>query len=169
MKNRLINTFFFPFRWLFRQLGRAKYALSCFFFPRQRWLTKKIPKTWCDKVELVPLVLFEILKNFVEDEEGLNQLDLDWETDVANGWVSREYVDSVSADYIELKEAYTAIVETLPLLEKKEIELLDALLDSGMKYGSEEWIAHSSIEKEIEDLKMKTLQTIIKHYQILWT
>ena len=48
-----------------------KYQIGAWFKPRQKWLTKTIPNTWCDKTSLIPHLLFTCLVNYVEDENGL--------------------------------------------------------------------------------------------------
>ena len=50
------------------------HRVRCIFIPQQKWLTSSIPKTWCDKPELISDVLFTILINFVEEEKGLENI-----------------------------------------------------------------------------------------------
>jgi hypothetical protein len=61
----------YPYFW-----KEIKSKISSFFFPRQKWLTKKIPNSWCDKVELIPLVLFAVLEHYVETE--MHRVSWDW-------------------------------------------------------------------------------------------
>lgn len=93
-----------------------KWDIICYFRPRQQWLVDKLPRQFCDKVELIPLVLFEILVNFVEDEEGLEGI-----------WGDRYLNDEYSEDYRiirepirkELEEIYEYIKKDRPELEKQ--------------------------------------------------
>jgi hypothetical protein len=43
--------------------------------PRNKWLAKKLPRTWCDKVQLIPLVLYEMIIHFVEEEKCFERLE----------------------------------------------------------------------------------------------
>lgn len=83
---------------------------------QQDWLRKEIPWDWCDKVELIPRLLFTCLINFVDEENGLNQLDGDWDKEVSAGYVNQDYVDNVFKVYGELKEAYTYVKNERPQL-----------------------------------------------------
>jgi hypothetical protein len=45
------------------------YQAKCFFWKRYTTVkSRHLPHTWCDKVELVPYTLFEMLETFVEKE-----------------------------------------------------------------------------------------------------
>jgi len=58
----LIITFFY-------RVGDFYYTqVSSRVNPRQKWLTKKIPRTWCDKVALIPTVLYACIINFAEKD-----------------------------------------------------------------------------------------------------
>jgi hypothetical protein len=85
------------------------WKIRSFFIPQQRWLTKIIPRTYCDKVELVPRVLFAILIDFVEKEKGLSQLDVDWSKELEDGHISQDYIDDINRTYGELRDAYNYI------------------------------------------------------------
>lgn len=53
-----------------RQIDKVRY----FFNPRQKWLTKAIPKHWSDKDYLIQTCLFTMLIHFVEVENGLESI-----------------------------------------------------------------------------------------------
>ena len=59
------------------RLGRYWDNLCYFLNPRQKWLIKKIPNSWCDKTGLIPIVNFAMVIDFVEGEDALNVTD--WE------------------------------------------------------------------------------------------
>lgn len=45
-------------------------------FPQQKWLTKKIPRGWVDKDDLITLIVFESVVHFVEEEfNGVQDLE----------------------------------------------------------------------------------------------
>ena len=89
-----------------------KDSISCFFKPKQEWLTEVIPDTWCDKVELVPRLLFTCLVHYIEVErkrEWIYDVDYDWSDELKKGQVSQDYVDSVQLRDKQLMKAYEYI------------------------------------------------------------
>jgi hypothetical protein len=52
--------------------------ISCRIWPRQKWLTKQIPKTWQDKDGLIEDLVFACLVNFWEAEDGEESLRLQY-------------------------------------------------------------------------------------------
>ena len=167
-----------------------KYKIEAFFNPRQKWLTKTIPNTWCDKVTLVPHLLFSCLTHYVEDEKGL-QDHIDWTEDLEKGYISQEYVDSVKSTDKELREVYNYIKTERPELEKQHqnsyptrrstgvddlfVETEDGNITMrscedlyGMPY-KEAYAETHRLEALIEEKDMWAMQTIVKHYQKMWT
>jgi hypothetical protein len=167
-----------------------KYKIQAWFKPRQKWLTRTIPNTWCDKVTLIPHLLFACLVHYVEEEKGL-QDEIDWSDDLEKGYVSQEYVDNVKATDSELRAVYNYIKVERPDLEKQHdnsyptrssAEINDLFVEDadgnctmrscedlyGMSYA-EAYAETTRLEKLIEEKDMWALQTIIKHYQKLWT
>lgn len=74
--------------------------------PRQRWLTKQIPKGWSDKTYLIQLINFAMVVDFIEGEKALDVTD--WEASSAGA-------DQFSK---ELKDCYDYIKIRRPQLEK---------------------------------------------------
>ena len=167
-----------------------KYKIEAFFNPRQKWLTKTIPNTWCDKVTLIPHLLFSCLVHYVEDEKGL-QDHIDWTEDLEKGHVSQEYVDNLKETDSELRSVYNYIKTERPDLEKQHqnsyptrkskgvddlfVETEDGNLTMrscedlyGMPY-KEAYAETHRLEALIEEKDMWAMQTIIKHYQKMWT
>lgn len=156
--------------------GVAWNHVSSFFRPRQKWLTDKIPNTWCDKVELVPLVLFTILIDFVESEKGTDQLHIDWTEELEAGHVSQEYVDQVKTIYAELEAAYHyAKTSRQILLNRLDLSYPEPDLSKGIfgtkKSGTYEELYGETnrIEKEIADKDYWAMNIIVKHVGVLWT
>jgi hypothetical protein len=166
------------------------YPITSWFNPKQKWLTRVIPNTWCDKTELVPLVNFAILIDFVEKEDGLNQLDMDWDKEMKDGHVSQDYVDNVMRVYGDLKAVYNYIKAERPQLEKdlvnsypKPLIHFDEMFTplpgdcAQMKttekiYGGsyEEVYAETNrLEKLIDERETWALQKIIEYRRYLWT
>jgi hypothetical protein len=166
-----------------------RYKISAFFNPRQKWLTKTIPNTWCDKVSLIPHLLFTCLIHYVEQEEGLSD-NYDYAEDLEKGYVSQQYVDSVLETDRELREVYNYIkTERLQLEEQHEnsyptpnskagdifVENKDGSCTMrsceelyGMSY-KEAYAEVRRLEALIEEKDMWAMKTIIKHYQKMWT
>jgi hypothetical protein len=80
--------------------------VSTFFNPRQKWLTKQIPNTWCDKTTLIPQLNFAMIVHFVDVEKCFENTVYD---------DSPEHIKFAS----ELKECYNFIKVVLPELEKQ--------------------------------------------------
>lgn len=142
--------------------------------PRQRWLTSKIPKSWCDKPELIELVLFETLINFVEEEDGCKDLTYDWSDDIKQGHVSQKYVDDVTATTKELLDAYNYIKTERPVLQQKYLDSLPntTLLDLNDRLQiiyDGDYKEAVAVEDYIDSKDRLTLETIVKHYKFLWT
>lgn len=63
--------------------------------PRQKWLTKKIPKHWSDKTYLIPELNFAMVVDFIEGEKALDVTD----------WVaSSEGADQFSKELVDCYE-----------------------------------------------------------------
>ena len=89
-----------------------KYKIKCFFFPKQEWLTDVIPDTYCDKVELIPKVLFACLVDYIEVEKKkpyVHDIGYDWAEELKDGFVTQTYVDAVNIREEELIKAYDYI------------------------------------------------------------
>jgi hypothetical protein len=170
----------------------VKYQIEAWFNPRQKWLTKTIPNTWCDKTTLIPNILFTCIEHYVEKEDGLSQLDVDWSTEVAGGHVTQNYVDDVNITYSELRDVYnyvkheraalqTAHDNSYPKLlpgvtsifaqcdsSKGSRRMLTCEEQYGMSYA-EAYAETNRLETLIAEKDMWAMQIIIKHHQILWT
>lgn len=153
------------------QLWRSDVILpiTTWFNPRQKWLTRAIPNTWCDKDELILRLNFAILVDFVESEKGLNQLEIDWDDEISKGYVSREYVDDVKRIYTQLKEVYVYIKDERPKLDK---QLADSYPDfpptPGLSFR-ELYAESDRLDKLLEDRDNWALNKIIEYRNYLWT
>ena len=164
-----------------------KYCISAFFNPRQKWLTKKIPTTWCDKTTLIPLVLFECLRHYVE-EEGLMSPDV-YRKEYEDGYISETYRDKMIKVVTELREAYDHIVNR-PWLEAEMYDAYPRTIEPNMEYFvkgedgnytmrsceelygcsyKEAYAKQQKLEKLLEKRDLKAMQTIVKYYEYLWT
>ena len=158
--------------WYWNQLW---WNIKCFFNPRQKWLTKKIPNHWCDKVELIRIVLFESLVHYVDgekcfevlawEEEDYKDIGLNWKT-LLNEKQERKAKILKCYDYItkqrpqlciDLDKSYPEFNIDDLVAVRKTINYLDT-------YGEA-----IRIEKLIEKLDNETLSTILELRQGLWT
>jgi len=136
--------------------------------PRQRWLTKKIPRTWIDKDYLIELVIFESIIHYVEKEKCFEVLNFEPDNDGPNG------------QYHFLKEVeamYGFITLKLPQMEKELEDAWKRVPDFNLndinsrKEGDYEKIYGevNQIEKEIKDLKTLILEWSVREREKIWT
>ena len=163
-----------------------RYRVKCFFKPRQEWLTDVIPDTHCDKVELIPRMLFKCLVHYVEVEmrnDWTHDLGHTYEEDLKLGYVSQEYVDRVMKTDKDLLKAYKWIKEGRVDLNQKiddaypETEFDDVFFERedgnyDMVFSDERKEAYKEVDR-LEAIKLKkdmeAMQIIVKYHQTLWT
>lgn len=133
------------------------WKLMAWFNPRQKWLTKKIPNTWCDKTELIPLILFEILTDFVENEDGLESI---WgERYLNDPHVSEEYRQQREPIRKELEEIYEYIKNERPLLQKQLDEAYPVPVNGGDFFDRCEEVLEDD-GKTVKHYRMKSCEEI---------
>jgi len=158
------------------------YSIRDFFNPRQKWLTKKIPRSWADKVWLIQLVAFESIVHFIEEEEAFDHID--WSA-------TQEHKEAAEA----FKRAYQYVKIRIPILEEKNEKLwnnkdLRDYFDNGfiVSLPSQDGNKHkghtlatpppkaSEIlaqirenDKEIEWLTQETVEIVAKYRKFMWT
>lgn len=165
----------------------VRYKVKCFFNPKQEWLTNIIPDTHCDKVELIPRLLFKCLEHYVEVElkqyhsYGLGEYN--WSDEVDAGFITQAKADDYVKRDEELLEAYRwikngrrdidkQINEAYPETEFDEVffEREDGNYD--MVFSDERKEAYKEVSR-LEALKlekdMEAMQIIVKYHQRLWT
>ena len=106
MKESIFDKFYIPYSW-----KNIYYSIRDFFNPRQKWLTSKIPNSWCDKTWLLQLFAFESIVHFIEEEQAFDNIE--W-----NG--TKEHAEAG----IAFERAYKYVKIKIPLLEK-QLEKLD--------------------------------------------
>jgi len=165
-----------------------KYQIYAWFNPRQKWLTKTIPNTWCDKTTLIPDLLFTCLIHYVEDEKGL-QDEIDWSEDIKAGYVSQEYVNDRQNKDALLRAVYNYVkterleIEAaqdnsypIPLSPAKDLFTQNEDGNRTMRscddvYGmpyAEAYAETNRLEKLIEEKDLWAMNTIVKYHQYLW-
>ena len=184
MKLKLLT---YPYFW--REL---KWNIRDYFFPKSKWLFKKIGNHYCDARGLVDIVLFEILVHFVEVDKGLDSIWSDelYADDLEKGYINEEYKNERSEIRNQLWTAYHYIKNERPELEKQEEESHpkplkphaewivrgedgnSRMLSCEERYGmsfQEAYAENMRINKQIEDSDTLTMEIIIKHRKYLWT
>ena len=145
------------------------------FAPKQKWLTKKIPRCWSDKPELIRDILFECLVNYIEEEKAFDNLDWDWSDEVEAGHISQKEADANNKAREELEWAYIYIKCDRPRKKAYENDLLDKAFEGvDLRFDTipkqQEAILDESIKTEnyMREHDQKALNIIIKHYERLW-
>jgi hypothetical protein len=166
-----------------------KYQISASFNPRQKWLTKSIPNTWCDKTTLIPHLLFECLIHYVEKEEGLRD-QTDWSEDLKAGYVSQEYINTLKTRDTLLRAVYNYVKTErteleaaggdsypIPLSPTKDLFFKNEDGNRTMRscddvYGmsyAEAYAEANRLEKLIEEKDLWAMNIIVQYHQYLWT
>ena len=161
-------------------------TVKYWFKPQQKWLLDEIPNTWCDKTELIKVVLFKMLEHYVEEEHGLQDKE-DWTT---YEHVSQDYIDQVKKVDGSLREVYQYIKVHRPILEKDldaaypKIEHVGVLFSRDFEFPEamtrrRAWARENNIkeaydevhriEKLINEKDEWALTTIVKNRLTLWT
>ena len=141
--------------------------------PRNKWLTKKIPRTWVDKDTILEIAVLESLKHYVEGEEALGKDMCHFESNQADP----SFPEWQKEKDRSVKHYYELTTIKLPALEKELNEEWDKVpptkfsnrnnvtkLDYDTKYGK---IDH--LEKEIDDLQTEIMVWVVKNRNCLWT
>ena len=135
--------------------------------PRNKWLTKKIPRTWVDKDTILEITVLESLKHYVdpEGEDCMNVIDTECEH-------QREF-------YGEVKRNYELITQKLPALQKEmdaewdrihELKLSWKDINNGDKDDYERKYGKvNRLEQEIYDLQTEIMVWVVKNRNGLWT
>lgn len=160
----------------------------------QDWLRKEIPRSWRDKVNLIPDLLFTCLIHFVEEENGLSQLDIDWSEDITKGYTTQDYVNNCNKVYGDLKSAYEYVKVERPQLNLDldasypessysddwiytDKQIVNGVEFSVMKsceerFGAPYEVAYAEtirLENLIEELDQWAMGIIVKNVVYLWT
>jgi hypothetical protein len=162
---------FSPIRW---KRSLAWDELGAWFNPRQKWLTSKIPNTWCDKPELIRILMFEMIVNFVEEEKGLDQFNVDWSEDIKDGYVTQEYVDDRNSIYSQIKIVYDYIKDERPALVKAHDESypeinFNTFAPVNDVPFNEAYAENNRLEALLEEKDDWALHKIVELREYIWT
>jgi hypothetical protein len=149
-----------------------------FLFPRQRWLTKAIPKSWIDKDTLWEIAIIEGLKHYVEQDNGgawFKHLDDDsaWQD---GGEDMKEFHEASRRFHRAAKEHYDLVTKTLPDLEWKLEKAwekvphfnFDNLNDNTRSYD-QIYGDVDKLDEQISELKTKVMLWAVTNRASIWT
>jgi hypothetical protein len=154
-----------------------------FFNPRQKWLLKKIPNSWCDKTELIKIVAFESIVHFVEEEKAFTKIE--WNStehhiEAAKN-IKRAYFHIKNMKELEkiqdqawanplIKNYFKSTTFTTPVT--KNINGLNITQYIISTPNEETIVAINyalSIDKKIEDIAQDVVEITAKYRHYLWT
>jgi hypothetical protein len=144
--------------------------------PRNKWLTKKLPRTRCDKVELITIVLYEMIIHFVEEEkcfERLEYRDIPEEEKIIKeiyDWAKtgrKAFIEKIDNSYPPLEETG---FESIKTGEVDELGRPYYELKSKSKKSYEELYGElNKLEAEFTSIDNKYLSWIVLNRERLWT
>lgn len=137
--------------------------------PRNKWLTKKIPRTWADKDTLWEICIIEGIKDYVEGEHALDYYQ--------KSQVDPSYPDHQKEFDKEVLRAYEIVAITIPYLEKKldiawnnipHRDFNNINLVTPKNYD-ETYGEVNKLEKQIKDLKTEVMIWAVNKRESIWT
>lgn len=172
-----IETLLFP---NFSRRENVRSWISELIWPRQKWLTKKVPRHWCDKVELMREVMFEMIVHFVEEEMDI--VSWDWDEEVVAGHVTQERSDEVKQQAYDIRKLYHYIKHVRPALLKEIDAAYPPMREDWLQKGDnghftvtttdEENKCYDRVHKLEESLDkqdQQALHKIVDLRPVLWT
>lgn len=140
--------------------------VSSRFRPRNKWLTKQIPRTWIDKDTLLEIVVLESLKHYCEEsgEDCFNVLSCDspeWQAEFMRQ--VKHHYELTTQKLVALQKELDAEWEAVPPHNWNDIKSGDKD-DYDRKYGKID-----RLEKEIYDLQTKIMVWVVENRNGLWT
>lgn len=160
-------------RFITRLYRNLKWRIAPYLNPRQKWLTRQIPREWMDKCDLIPLCLFNILVDFVENED--HNLLYDYKDASADGVINDAWVSERIEMNREILAVYEYIVKERNVLMVQFVEAhpefvyikMDGPLD--LSTYKEAYKEVRRLEKVVSDKDTWAMTTIVKHRDYLWT
>lgn len=129
-----------------------RYAIN----PRQKWLTKQIPNSWCDKVTLIRDLNFAMVVHFIDEEKCFEYTDYEGSSEAHAKFAA------------ELKECYNYIKIVRPTLQVAHDNSYPTDETHTGDYHKD-YAEVNRLEKEIEDQDTKWLTWIVTNRGFLWT
>jgi len=156
--------------WAFwRTWHKAYWYFYYTFNPQHQSIRKAIPKSWSDLDGIVEDVLKAVIISFVEDEKGLDQIDMINESlkkddeYLIKEWGSVdlfwEYYTTRYNDYLRLKQIYDWVKTGKSRMEN----YLKATEENN------NWQEYSKVEHDIHDRDSEYLADLVRLRKYLWT
>lgn len=139
--------------------------ISSRIWPRSKWLTKKIPRTWVDKDTILEITVIECLKHFVETdgEDAFNILATDNPPEQARFMLEvKYYYDLATQKLPSLEKEMEAEWEKVPKFSFKDLQT--RVIDYDKTYGRID-----ELEQQIYDLQTEIMVWIVQNRNGLWT
>ena len=159
------NSKFRPFSkwWCGRDIWYEQ--ISSRIWPRQKWLLKKIPRTWVDKDSLLEIVVLECLKYYVDKdgEDCFNNINTEADGQKEFYQEVRKYYDLITVKLVALQQELDAAWDAVPHRSLSDINKSQPG-DYDRIYGEV-----NRLEKEISDLKTEIMVWVVKNREGLWT
>lgn len=138
------------------------WKLHNLFFPKQRWLTKQIPRAYTDTADILRICIFGCLRNFVECEDGL--LHLNTALNSAAPPDQEKYRTAI----LELSSAY----DWLQSRAAFEAAIAETARDSRILEKEDERsaavTAWAHAQEEYERREQLHMESIVRHSSLMW-
>lgn len=148
------------------KLEDFQYGVSCFFNPRQKWLTKIIGNRWCDKPELLLNVMYAFIVDYVEEEKALSVID--WTVSKE----AKRTKNSIQEIYDWIKVGRSNLEKEIERSYDEHRELRTEANKRGLQ--GKEFIKFvyektETLEKKLSDMDTLYLKKIVDVKDSLWT
>ncbi len=150
------------------KLKNLYWEIYSIFFPQHKSLRKTIPRQWADLDDILDNFLDAVIISFVEEEEGLKQIELIEASErqsieeINNNWGSvqnyNDYRNSHLENYKKLSEIYTW-VKTGKSIQQKIVD----------EIYTENYDMAFVLEKELYDKTTEYYAELIRLRGYLWT
>lgn len=141
-----------------------KHQILCRLFPRQRWLTKQIPKTWIDKDRLFEICILESIKHYVEKECCFDVLC--WDNPPAQAQFLRETKNRYNDITIKLKNLQKQLEEEW---DKIPAETWETINNGDKEEYKRRYGKIDKLEQEIYNLTTDIMIWAIYNRNQMWT
>ena len=151
---------------------RIYWKVRSWVIPQHKSLRKAIPRTWMDLDGVMESFLDAVIISYVEEEDGLKQIELiessEGLTDeqYTEKWGSKElfesYRDGKYLNYLKLRDAYNWV--------KTERKLLEEEMNKSYYEGkTPNYDKYNKLEKKIEDNNTIHYKNLVELRGYLWT
>lgn len=154
--------------WLYYTVPRLWYAhVASRLFPRQRWLTKTIPRQWQDKPELLAETIYTFVRHYVgqDGEDALNRVE--WEE--ADAAMLREIYGWATTGRAAAFAAISAAYPPMRSFPKESVADWIAALNVVDPTRAAAYAEVDRLEKAMEETDDRYLTWVVVNRGKLWT